>query len=139
MQCVAREGKYDECPGNYNEVGPRWYYKDNPIDDRGCSECACGAPKDGICKGSLRVYSDESCTNELNSNPIGSTGPGCWDLIPPGPALGSKTISNLSYVPGKCAVAGGVPIGAVIPNDDANSGAVTFCCRNTVQPLPPPP
>jgi hypothetical protein len=83
------------------------------------------------------LYSDASCTNELNSNPIGSTGPGCWDLVPPGPALGSKKISNLSYVPGTCAVTGGEPIGTAIPNEDANAGAVTFCCRDR-DPAPPP-
>ena len=137
LQCLARSGKHDVCPDNYNDYGPRWTYQDNPIDDRGCSECACGAPQNGLCTATLRLFSDASCTVELNKNTMGSTGSFCVDLVPPGPALGSKTISDLSYVPGTCSVTGGVPVGAVIPNDDAKS-AVTFCCRAS-EPLPPEP
>lgn len=140
LYCVAREGKYNECPANYDDgIGPRWYYNDNPIDDRGCSECICGTPKDSICKASLRLYTDTTCTNELNNNTIASTDPFCVPLIPAGPALGSKKITNLSYVLGTCAVTGGEPIGTVIPNDDENSGVVTFCCRAPAPPPLPPP
>ena len=139
QRCIARTGKHDACPDNYNDSGPYWVYQDNPIDDRGCSACSCGAPKDGICIASLRLYSDGLCANQLNDNQLASTGPFCVDLQPPGLALGAKTISNLSYIPGTCAVTGGVPIGTVIPNDDKNSGVVTFCCRAPAPPLLPPP
>jgi hypothetical protein len=140
LHCVAREGKYNECPANYNdEKGPRWYYNDNPIDDRGCSACSCGAPKDGLCTGSLSVYGDGSCTNEFVKLPLSSADPSCGTITPQGRAVGSKTISNLSYIPGTCAVAGGEPIGAVVPNDDAMSGVVTFCCRAPAPPSSLPP
>ncbi len=136
LHCLARTGKYDVCPDNYDNEGPRWVYQDNPIDDRGCSACACGTPKDGVCIGSFRLYSEASCTTEINKYQMASTGPLCADLQPPGLALGSKTISELSFHPGTCAVTGGEPIGAVIPNDNENSGVVTFCCR--APGLPPP-
>ncbi len=139
LHCLARSGKHDVCPNNYNDSGPYWVYQDNPIDDRGCSACTCGTPKDGICVGSLRLYSDASCTNELNKYQIASTNPFCADLSPPGLALGSKTFGNLAYWPGTCAVTGGDPIGAVVPNENENAGAVTFCCRAPGSPPPKPP
>lgn len=126
LRCVMREGKHNECPGNFNEYPPRFVYQDNPIDDRGCSSCECGAPKDGLCLASLRLHSDASCANEINKYQLASTGPLCADLQPPGLALGSKTITNLSYVPGTCSVTGGEPIGTAIPND---KDVTTICCR----------
>jgi len=139
LHCLARTGKYDVCPDNYNDEGPRWIYQDNPIDDRGCSDCACGTPKDSICLGSFRLYSDSSCATEIYKYQIASTNPPCWDLFPPGLALGSKALVNLSYLPGTCAVTGGEPIGTAIPNDDEKSGVVTFCCRAAGPPPLPPP
>lgn len=137
LHCLARTGKHDVCPDNYNQYGPRLFYGDNPVDDRGCSDCACGTPKDSICIGSFRLYSDSTCATEINKYQIASTNPPCWDLSPPGLALGSKAIVNLSYLPGTCAVTGGEPIGTAIPNEDPNAGAVTFCCRDR-DPEPPP-
>lgn len=135
LRCVARTGKHDVCPDNYNDFAPRFVYQDNPIDDRGCSACTCGTPKDGICTGSLRLYADSLCTNKLNENQIASTNPFCADLSPPGLAIGSKTFGALTYWPGTCAVTGGEPKGTVIPNDD---GVSTICCRAPgLPPLPP--
>lgn len=129
LRCVWQAGKHNECPSNYNDYPPRHVYQDNPIDDRGCSACECGAPKDGICVGSFSIYSNSSCVNEFVKIPIASVGPSCVDLVPPGLALGSKTITNLSYVPGTCAATGGEPIGTLIPNDTEGSGVKTICCR----------
>lgn len=138
LRCVVQKGKHNECPGNYNDFAPRFVYQDNPIDDRGCSACACGTPKDSICTGSLRVYSDASCTNELNNNQLASTGPFCVDLVPPGLALGSKRFGDLKYWSGTCSATGGEPIGTVVPNDDVNS-VTTICCRSPeLPPLPIP-
>jgi hypothetical protein len=131
LRCVWQEGKHNECPGNYDDFAPRYVYQDNPIDDRGCSSCECGAPKDGICLGSLRVYSDALCSTELNNNLLSSIKPFCVDLTVPGLALGSKTITNLSYVPGTCSVTGGEPVGTAIPN---NNEVTTICCA---APKPP--
>jgi len=139
LRCVSHPGKQDACPGNYTDLGPYWVYEDNPIDSRGCSECACGAPKDGICTGSLSVYADSSCMSEFVKLPLSSIDPSCGTITPPGRAVGSKTISNLSYLPGTCAVTGGEPIGTVIPNDNENSGVQTVCCRASgLPPLPIP-
>lgn len=139
LRCIARTGKHEACPDNYNDSGPYWVYQDNPIDDRGCSVCTCGAPKDGVCIGSLRLYSDAQCANELNKYQLASTDPFCADLSPPGLAVGSKTFGELSYWPGTCAVTGGEPIGAAVPNDNENSGVRTFCCRAPAPPPLPPP
>ncbi|HRI71512.1 MAG TPA: hypothetical protein PK156_45070, partial [Polyangium sp.] len=139
LRCVSHPGKQDACPGNYNDFAPRFVYQDNPIDNRGCSACACGTPKDSICTGSFSIYRDGVCSNEFVRIPVASSGPSCADLVPPGLALGSKTIGNLSYVPGTCAVTGGESVGTVIPNDDENS-VTTICCRGPgLPPLEPVP
>lgn len=137
LHCLARTGKHDVCPDNYNDSGARWVYQDNPIDDRGCSACECGTPKDGICTGFLSVYSDNTCINEFAKMPLSSIDSNCVGITPAGSAVGSKTISNLSYLPGSCSVTGGEPIGTVTPNDDEKS-VVTICCRAPgPSPLPP--
>ncbi len=140
LHCLARSGKHDVCPDNYNQYGRRLFYGDNPIDDRGCSDCACGTPKDGICLGSFSVYSDNSCSTQFAQMQLSSLDGNCVGITPAGGAVGSKKIGNLSYLPGTCAVTGGEPIGTAIPNEDANAGAVTFCCRDRdPEPLPLPP
>lgn len=137
LRCVSHPGKQDACPGNYNEFAPRFVYLDNPIDDRGCSACACGTPKDGICLGSFSVYSDNSCSTQFAQMQLSSLDGNCVGITPAGGAVGSKKISNLSYLPGTCAVTGGESIGTVIPNDDENS-ITTICCRSSeLPPLPP--
>lgn len=138
LHCVALEGIHDECPGNY-DLGPFVYYADPPIDDRGCSDCACGAPS-GICVGSLRVYSDTNCGNQFLQIPLSSIDPNCGGVTPAGRSLGSKAITDLMYFPGICAVGGGEPIGAAIPNSmgmTESTTPVTFCCRSRVEPKPP--
>lgn len=137
LRCVWQAGKHNECPGNYNDFPPRVVYQDNPIDDRGCSECVCGAPKDGICTGSLSVYADSVCSSEFVKLPLSSIDPSCGTITPPGRVVGGKTISGLSYVPGTCAVTGGEPIGSVIPNDNEKS-VTTICCRGAEPPPLPP-
>lgn len=137
LRCVSHPGKQDACPGNYNDFAPRFVYLDNPIDDRGCSACACGTPKDGLCMGSLSVFSDNLCLSQFAQMPLSSMDGNCVGITPAGRAVGSKTIGNLSYVPGTCAVTGGESIGTVIPNDDENS-VTTICCRGSEPPPLPP-
>lgn len=138
LRCVSHPGKQDACPGNYNDFAPRFVYQDNPNDDRGCSACACGTPKDGICLGSFSVYSDNSCSTQFAQMQLSSLDGNCVGITPAGGAVGSKKIGNLSYLPGTCSVTGGEPIGTVIPNDDENS-ITTICCRSSeLPPLPPP-
>ena len=48
LTCVHKDGLYDlnDCPDEYKASVHR-LYPEKPIDDRGCTECACGAPKGG--------------------------------------------------------------------------------------------
>jgi len=128
---VAREGIHQECPANYAE-GPRWFYDDKPLDDRGCAECKCGDVKGGVCAASLRLYADAACAQELNNNLLTSTDPFCVD-VPPGIGLAAKRITNLSYVPGSCGVTGGEPIGIAAPDSNEET-SVTICCRTADPP-----
>lgn len=137
LRCIARTGKFDVCPDNYNNSGPYLVYQDNPIDNRGCSDCVCGTPKDSICTGSFSIYSDTSCSMQFAQMQLSSLDPNCVGITPAGGAVGSKKIGNLSYFPGTCSVTGGEPIGTVLPNDDENS-VTTICCRSSeLPPLPP--
>jgi hypothetical protein len=73
----------------------------------------------------LRVYSDDSCSsNEVELVTLSSDLTGCANL-PPGVAAGSKEMTDLVYLPGKCAPTGGLAIGDVYPDE---SSAVTWCC-----------
>jgi hypothetical protein len=87
--------------------------------------------------GSLSVFSDNLCLSQFAQMPLSSMDGNCVGITPAGRAVGSKTISDLSYVPGTCAVTGGESIGTVIPNDNENS-VTTICCRDS-EPLPLPP
>jgi len=58
----------DVCPDNYHIV-----YTDEPVDDRECNECACGAPIGSACIGKTRLYDAPTCSNVL----LGSMGEGC--------------------------------------------------------------
>jgi hypothetical protein len=91
-----------------------------------------------LCNASLRMYSDATCTKELNSNLLASTDPFCVD-VPPGIGLAAKRITDLSYVPGSCEVTGGEPIGTATPNSSTET-TVTICCGvpNSSQPTLPP-
>jgi hypothetical protein len=55
---------------------------------------------------------------------VASTGPTCGDVQPPGPALGSWKVTNMSYTPGgPCTASGGQPTGSFVPTLRS-----TFCC-----------
>ncbi len=117
--CVYQDGDLD-CPASFpNKLGVATGFDDQ----RGCSACTCGSPAGGLCVATLNVFTDNACTAPLLSIPISSTGPACVDLVPPGPALGSKTVEKLKYLHGDCAAAGGDPMGDAVP-----TGAATFCC-----------
>jgi hypothetical protein len=124
LQCVYRAGVHEACPSNYAH-SRHVTYPEEPIDDRTCTDCACGAPEGSSCLASLRLYEDAACTAQFAVNPISSTGEQCGNVFPAGRALGSKAITDLSYLPGQCAASGGAPVGGAHPDV---SGAVTFCC-----------
>lgn len=134
LQCTYREGVHDTCPDNYQYARHVLYPKE-PIDNRGCSACECGAPMGSACMGSLSLFADGSCGVELVKNLIASTGDTCFDVQPPGIGFGSKRISNQSYLPGICSTSGGEAIGNATA--DATK-AVTFCCMEPYIYLPPP-
>jgi hypothetical protein len=81
-----------------------------------CAPCACDAPTDSACTGSIELYQDGSCGAPLGAAvSIDGTGPVCVD-VPPGSALGSKSATKAFYNPGSCKASGGAPAGAI------------FCC-----------
>lgn len=100
------------------------------VDTRKCTECACKA-SGGSCHGTLRVYKDNACsTNEaLTMEGVTSEIPLCSNLSMPGEAIGSKELTDLTYIPGQCEPTGGLAIGTAYPDE---STAVTWCC------MPPP-
>jgi len=110
-------------------VGGRYeLYGEKPIDDRGCEECTCGAATGGYWQGTLQVYKDGMCSTPLPLMlGLTSTDPACGTVVPQGSAVGSKSISGISYVPRTCASTGGAPIGTALPDPNPNT-AVTFCC-----------
>ncbi|MDI1432826.1 hypothetical protein [Polyangium sorediatum] len=125
LQCVALTGEHT-CPGNYSYARFVMFDKE-PVDDRGCNACTCGAPEDGLCVASLHVYEDPACALQSTEVqvPLASTDTGCGKILPAGRAVGSKAITDLTYVPGTCSASGGEPIGEA--REDMNT-AVTFCC-----------
>lgn len=135
LQCTYRAGIHEKCPENYQYARHVLYPKE-PIDNRGCSTCSCGAPMGSACIGGLRLSTDGACSTEYVTLEVGSMGPNCYNFLVPGVAIGSKAIVNRTYLPGVCAVSGGNSIGAAVPDDTKDSGVVTFCC---LAPEPPPP
>jgi hypothetical protein len=95
------------------------------VDTRKCTECACKA-SGGECYGTLRVYKDNSCsTNELVSGMMSSEIILCSNLLGPGDAVGSKEMTGVTYIPGKCEPKGGLAIGDAYPDE---ATAATWCC-----------
>lgn len=98
---------------------------ENYIDTRTCTECECH-PSGGACYGTLRVYTDDSCSsNELFSTTLSSDMTNCENLLPPGETLGSKEFTDVMYMPGKCEPTGGMPVGGV---ELDTKTMVTWCC-----------
>ncbi len=111
MQMLTTTWEWDTAP---NGIG------------RGCDECACDAAKDGGCLATLAVYQDGACAQvPSHVNNVSSFMPLCFDVTLPGQAIGSKTMSLPTYIPGTCPATGGEPFGKAVP--DAHD-AVTFCC-----------
>jgi hypothetical protein len=114
----------DVCPDNYRD-SVHTLYPDEPVDDRGCNECACGAPVGSACIGGLHLYDDAACTKEFVNTPVGSMGENCAGIIPAGRAVAAKRVTDLAYLSGTCGASGGEPHGNAVM--DANR-ATTFCC-----------
>jgi hypothetical protein len=122
--CIGHEGTMD-CPslGNWHD---RHVFYGGVNDQRTCTECTCGAPAGEMCVGSLSVYDDGSCTNDaMGKFPMSSFKDSCFDILPPGMQLGSKSAAKPSYVAGACAPSPGKPSGGAVEK----IAAMTFCCE----------
>lgn len=108
------------CPDTYPEKHLVFAGFD---DQRACTACACSAPVGSSCTAALSVFQDNACSVPLLAGPLSSSGPSCFDLMPAGLPLGSKTVTDLAYLPGACVPSGGEASGTVEPSDPA-----TFCC-----------
>ena len=119
--CIYREDER-ECP-------PAWPnkhvfyegYDDSPV----CTPCTCSDPMGGECSGMVSVYQDTGCSVPVFQNYfVTSTDPTLCIDVSSGVALGSKTMSGVSYQPGSCTPSGGDPAGDPVPLQPS-----TFCCR----------
>lgn len=133
LACVYQKGIHalSACPDNYSDSA-HTFYPQEPLDNRGCSECACGAPEGSACVGALRLYEDAACSKEIVNAPIGSMGEACSNIIPQGRFIGAKRTTDLAYLPGTCGASGGEPRGNAAMAADQ---AVTFCCRKPERPI----
>ena len=125
--CVRHQEKgIHECPSGSKYVNQIIAYEDRGYTDtRQCTECGCKAGG-GSCYGTFNVYEDEQCMNFLSMNSINSETSDCANF-PPGVAVGSKELVDLTYIPGKCEPTGGIFLGNVEKND---SEATTWCCMD---------
>jgi hypothetical protein len=117
--CIYHEGDV-ACPSSYADKHVVYAGVD---DQRTCSACACGAPGGGACTAALSVFKDGVCSVPLLSDPISSLKSACFDLVPAGLPLGSKTVTALAYQAGNCMPSGGEPQGALLAAESS-----TFCC-----------
>jgi hypothetical protein len=117
--CIFHEDDTD-CPSAYPDK--QLVFADYD-DQRDCTPCACGPAAGSSCTGTLGVFTDGACSMLLLSASVGSSGPACFDIVPAGQALRSKTLTKLAYQPGTCAPSGGEAMGTIEP-----FGPSTFCC-----------
>jgi hypothetical protein len=119
-QCVHTKGDV-VCPTEgYTE---RFLFYGEFKDERNCSDCACGPVQGSTCTATGGVYRDGTCSLSFLLLPLSSTGPSCTDLQPPGQALGSKAVMDVTYHAGTCEPSGGELSGSVEP-----TSPTTFCC-----------
>jgi hypothetical protein len=115
--CIGRAGE-QACPGAFTEQTVSY---GGFFDDRGCTDCTCGAGAGGACTLGVTLYSDAACMNQVatgNSNT-------CINLGMTNPTIaGRKTTVVTPPTGGSCpSTGGGVPSGGVTETDPT-----TFCC-----------
>jgi hypothetical protein len=120
-QCLVHDGVW-ECPDTYSVKHVLYH---GLKDTRACSPCACGAPTGGNCSAAVLVFNDAACSAPIlgGSYGIDASGPACIDILPSGPALGSKLATAPVYSPGVCQASGGEPTGQATPDQPS-----TYCC-----------
>lgn len=115
-----------ECPSSIDSAFSEQViaYSDY-VDERKCTECACKA-SGGSCHGILRVYEDNACSsNELVAAGLTSENILCSNFSMAGTAVGSKEMTDIVYVAGKCEPTGGLAIGDAHPDEATRA---TWCC-----------
>jgi hypothetical protein len=118
--CIAQAGDVACTGSTYTEKHLAFTA---PVDMRSCSPCTCGAPAGSTCTVTISAYPDSACATGVTSAvSVDSSGPLCGD-VRPGATIGSESASSLTYVPGSCTPAGGVPSGTVTV-----ASPMTFCC-----------
>ena len=127
--CIARTGDV-ACPAN-TVYSKRFLIAlpNDVIDTRACSACDCVTKDAGACAAQFLFAENNTC--DLNSNyfTIASSMSQCLNLMVPGQAVGSKSVTDLQYLPGTCDVTGGEAMGSVQINPDR---AATICCREEI-------
>ncbi len=123
--CISHDGELP-CPATTDNVFTEQHVFYNGIeDDRQCSPCTCGAPAGSTCTAIASIYTNATCSGvPLTQTTISSASETCVDVQLPGQALGSKSASLVSYLPGTCPPAGGDASGTAIATEP-----VTYCCR----------
>lgn len=126
--CVRHEGQgVFACPSSLDsDFSEQVIAYTEYVDERRCTACGCKATG-GECWGTLRMYEDETCTNDAAMLSISSNTYEC-NNVPPGLSLGSKEMTDLVYLPGTCEPTGGLPVGAAYPDQTT---ATTWCCMPT--------
>jgi hypothetical protein len=118
--CIFNEGDRD-CPIAWPDK--RVFYVDHD-DSLVCTPCTCSAPMGGECSANVSVYQDNACSMSLVSYFTTSADPATCLGVSAGAALGSKSVSDVSYQAGSCTPSGGEPVGEPVPLEPS-----TFCCR----------
>ncbi|HVJ90200.1 MAG TPA: hypothetical protein VM580_10390, partial [Labilithrix sp.] len=125
-QCVWQKGKHTKCPKPYDHEGPRIMYPFQPKESRDCTECTCGAPQEGMCVATVRLFDNGVCSGGFHQRIVTSEDSPCDPILPAGRAIGGKSVTEHVYVKGTCEAGGGEPIGEAVEDEE---NAVTFCCR----------
>ena len=111
--CISQLGN-QICPAAY--PSERTYYA-SFADDRGCSDCTCGAPT-GYCDAMIAFYGGADCTSLLGPSTTIAQG----SCHPTAGAVSVKTLVGQALGL-SCSPAGG-PTGSAVPGDP-----VTVCCQ----------
>lgn len=123
-QCTYREGDFPCQPDKlYTE---RHVLYEGFADTRSCASCTCGEVVGSSCFAKVSVFTDSSCSAVLETHSIDTTGSSCFDVLPAGSALGSKSAGPVTYNPGVCQPGGGGLTGSAEP-----LFPTTFCCLPT--------
>jgi hypothetical protein len=119
--CILKEGDHD-CPPTFTFTEKHTFYEKAAEE---CLDCSCGPPEGSVCKATLSVYQDGTCSGPpVEQLSIGSTASTCVDVVPAGQALASKSAGPPVYLPGACQPQGGQASGVITGTNPA-----TICCR----------